>query len=695
MLRLHDLRGILAAGLLAAATAAISQDGYHVSEDYRPDAQTANDGPVRIARISYLKGSVSWRPDGDQSWADASMNLPLRQGAQIWVNQNSRAEIQFDDGSYMRIGSGGDGGLVTLQTLYSDAKGEFTEIALNSGLASLHLVNRDSLYQIDTETLTAKAYGYADFRVGQGNGVEVVDHSGAVAVENDHGKLTLRDQESVFAANENAVLSVANAPEKDRWDNFCDDRAESVSHRSTYLPQNIAIAAGNVDAYGSWHDVPSYGHVWVPVQERAWRPYGAGHWVWVSPFGWTWCGNEPWGWAPYHYGTWVSTSYGWGWVPGPAHQCWSPAVVHFSECDGKVAWCPLAPSEVRYAALKIGGHGWSLSFSIGSVGSYYPRGSRYCEPHVINNVVVNRVTNIYKVTVINENYGHYRSTNTHFVPINSRLANGGSCIATAEFAHGDHIVALERGRSTLFERGRSFTGEGGHHAFGPPNVRVTERSFVPTHAFGFTAPPSKVTERRILRRNLPPIMQSRPVSSVHYRNRGEITNSPRSGIVPSPRNETPKTPDHKVHYRSGGTRTDVDGNGIGHPHPSAPTHKNKGFGTYHEKANKQGQEPRGASNKGSFGTHHERNRHEVGRQSRPASPFGTNHERAGKKIDERRENSNRGSFGTKREGTNRHVERANTGSFRSSPLGGSNSSHRQDRSNKRRDEKNERKRRGN
>src|SRR5690349_16270081 len=107
MSKTHKLRGILAAGLLVAATAGFSQDGYHVSEDYKPDAETANAGPVRIARISYLKGSVSWRPDGDQSWADASMNLPLRQGAQVWVNQNSRAEIQFDDGSYMRVGSGG------------------------------------------------------------------------------------------------------------------------------------------------------------------------------------------------------------------------------------------------------------------------------------------------------------------------------------------------------------------------------------------------------------------------------------------------------------------------------------------------------------------------------------------------------------------------------------------------------------
>ena len=106
-----------------------------------------NQGPVRLARIAYVKGNVTWRPDPDADWTRASVNVPLRQGAELWVTEGGRAEIQFDDGSVLRLGNGA---LVTLQTFYSDADGEFTEIKALEGLVSLRLKHERSVYQIDT-----------------------------------------------------------------------------------------------------------------------------------------------------------------------------------------------------------------------------------------------------------------------------------------------------------------------------------------------------------------------------------------------------------------------------------------------------------------------------------------------------------------------------------------------------------------
>src|SRR3569833_259825 len=124
--------------------------GYHVGEpsddidttaatmDSNTDAGAAGDetenGPVRMARFSYISGNVSWRPDENSEWPDAQVNIPLRQGAQIWVTGSGRAEVQFDDGSYLRRG---DAAVATLQSLYSEQNGEFTEVRLNDGLASL------------------------------------------------------------------------------------------------------------------------------------------------------------------------------------------------------------------------------------------------------------------------------------------------------------------------------------------------------------------------------------------------------------------------------------------------------------------------------------------------------------------------------------------------------------------------------
>src|SRR5580700_2493998 len=64
-----------------------------------------NSGPVRLARFSYLQGSVTWHYGDDASWANAVRNMPLREGAQIWTSDSSRAEIEFDDGARLRLDS--------------------------------------------------------------------------------------------------------------------------------------------------------------------------------------------------------------------------------------------------------------------------------------------------------------------------------------------------------------------------------------------------------------------------------------------------------------------------------------------------------------------------------------------------------------------------------------------------------------
>src|SRR5579871_2701657 len=64
------------------------------------------DGPVRLARFAYVSGNVNWRSADTAQWSGAVANMPLREGAQIWVIDGGRAEVQFDDGSVLRIGNG-------------------------------------------------------------------------------------------------------------------------------------------------------------------------------------------------------------------------------------------------------------------------------------------------------------------------------------------------------------------------------------------------------------------------------------------------------------------------------------------------------------------------------------------------------------------------------------------------------------
>src|SRR2546423_222235 len=52
------------------------------------------DPPERVARLSYVQGEVSLQPNGTPDWAPAALNRPLTTGDKVWVDRESRAELQ-------------------------------------------------------------------------------------------------------------------------------------------------------------------------------------------------------------------------------------------------------------------------------------------------------------------------------------------------------------------------------------------------------------------------------------------------------------------------------------------------------------------------------------------------------------------------------------------------------------------------
>lgn len=484
---------------------------------------TASVGPIRLARFSYVRGNVTWRPSEGAAWSAATVNLPIRQGAQVWVTDGGRAEVQFDDGSLLRLGNGA---VATLQTLFSDADGEFTEIELNEGLSTLELRASQSIYQVDTPLVSIKSEGPSKVRIGVDSDVEIAVRSGRAAVEGSGRKTVLDAGSYLDLTDAEAAFSAGRLPDPDSWDRWNDarDRQLAEGDGGDHLPSDIALVAGDLDDYGTWRDDARYGSVWCPtVSEAGWRPYQHGHWTWVEPFGWTWVSGEAWGWAPYHYGTWISEPYGWAWVPGPARQPWCPAVVHFSEYDGAVAWVPLCPTEVRYPpAVRRGirGRDWSLSFSIGRAAVYYPYNDSYCTARSFDNAVVNRVTYINNVTnVYNSSDGSRRdirnttvNRNTYFggpqfVPVNARNAAGVTTARAEAFGGRGEYQAAPRAATAFFVRGRSIGAPlaGAAPVAGPISARPTAMASTPSRTFLSDERPASPNMRRpLFRAALPP-----------------------------------------------------------------------------------------------------------------------------------------------------------------------------------------------
>src|SRR6266853_1520024 len=84
---IKTLYGMAALVLLAAPLLTMTFPLPASAQDYDP--------PGRVARLSYLQGSVSFQPAGESDWVQAVSNWPMTTGDQLWADQDSRAEVEL------------------------------------------------------------------------------------------------------------------------------------------------------------------------------------------------------------------------------------------------------------------------------------------------------------------------------------------------------------------------------------------------------------------------------------------------------------------------------------------------------------------------------------------------------------------------------------------------------------------------
>ena len=301
---------------------------------------------MRLSRISYLEGNVSYQRMPDVDWSAASINMPLEPGDRIYTGPNGRTEIEFDDDSVLRLAENTDVEIVSLNE-------DVVQLRMLVGLASL-VVASDADYEINTPAAAFSSVrkGNYRFEVSENGDTDAIVRKGRIEAQNN---LFSRNIDSGLRLRVRAVddgnHAVARYEQIDSWDQWNDrrtiDRRASTSRR--YLPGTVNMGAAELDQYGRWVNVSGYGAAWVPFSvDVYWSPYSVGRWCYRPYYGWTWVSYEPWGWLPYHYGRWYqSASFGWCWLPGPgfSFNFWSPGLVAFYSGPGWVSWLPLGPGD--------------------------------------------------------------------------------------------------------------------------------------------------------------------------------------------------------------------------------------------------------------------------------------------------------------------------------------------------------------
>jgi hypothetical protein len=397
-------------------------------------AEQAPDGNgPGVARVSVIQGSAVVQRGDSNAQTTAVINAPLLPGDYVSTGGTSRAELQFDGETAVRLGG-------NVQARITDNDPNNRALQLADGTVEVGIVHGDQPFQVDTPSVSVRAQDAGDYRVtvNRDGSTWVTARRGNAQVITPQRTYDLSSGRTLVARGSASSPSIGWRSEVgfDSFDDFNAKRDETMTTALNASPNLSPTIAGydNLDQYGDWQDVAGYGQVWVPDEPADWAPYRDGSWAWEGGYGWTWVGAEPWGWAPYHYGRWFwANGYGWAWYP-PAYSyapVWSPALVGFYGWGGGVGigvgfggfgyggigWCPLAPFEAFYPwypGWAWGGWGWGYGGGYGGYGGYRGWGTR-----VVN---VTNIRNVYR------NFGH----------------GGGSGTLRGNFEHGNfsHNVAV-------------------------------------------------------------------------------------------------------------------------------------------------------------------------------------------------------------------------------------------------------------
>jgi hypothetical protein len=476
-----------------------------------PTAQAADTpNPVQAAidqtppRLSFVDGQVSfWRP-GAQEWAQAQVNTPLAPGDQLSTGSPGNLEFQIGVRAFVR-------GWANTQIGLENQEPDFLQFKVTAGSAAFDLrtLEPGQMVEVDTPNaaFTIEDPGY--YRVG------VVGERTSF-ITRRAGRATLipaSGEAVVIAPSEEVVIEgtaspqVASyvAPKFDDWDkwNYARTHALLDAVSARYVSPGT-YGVSDLDRYGSWRVVPTYGSVWVPTAvQPGWVPYSTGSWTQDPSYGWTWVDTAPWGWAPYHYGRWVSVGGFWAWAPGPvgARPVYAPALVAFFGGPSVRVGVSIGGPVVGWVAL---GWGEPLVPWWGREGFIHrPSWNGWGGPRVVNNTVI---TNTTVVSVQNINVYRNSSVRNAVVVVNENRFGRGP-ITSGRVAHVD-VKSLQ-----LIHTG--------------PQVAPTPASFVPTATRGIRPPEESL--RRPVVATRPPHRQEESASGA------QRTMGPAGIPAPAPR----------------------------------------------------------------------------------------------------------------------------------------------------------------
>ncbi|HMK23530.1 MAG TPA: FecR family protein [Terriglobales bacterium] len=288
---------------------------------------------VRIVRLSEVQGTVQVDRGSGQGYEKAFLNMPVVQDMKVATKGDGRAEVEFEDGSTLRLTSDTTVAFSTLSLQDSGAR--VSNLTLLQGLAYVDYAakHKDDTFTLAFQNEKIQPKEAARFRVDlEDTNAAVAVFNGEVKINGPSGEVELSKSRTAtfdFAAEDKYTIA-KNIEQNpfDAWDKQQSKYQREYASKGSYNDYPYGYGVSDLNYYGNYYNIPGYGMMWQPYFAGAgWDPFAYGSWKFYPGFGYTWVSGYPWGWMPFRYGSWnFVPGYGWMWAPG-GFGTWYPVPV--------------------------------------------------------------------------------------------------------------------------------------------------------------------------------------------------------------------------------------------------------------------------------------------------------------------------------------------------------------------------------
>lgn len=301
------------------------------------------DSTARIVRLSYLDGDVQIDRGTGNGFQRAVLNMPVVQGTQLSTAGGATAEVEFEDGSTLRLVPDT---AVEFRTLSLRSDGDrASAIELGRGTVYLEATTKKDQFSITSGGQEIRLTHDARLRANRsGSQMTLAVFKGEVDVQNAGGTVQVKKDETLnLNLKDPSQYELAKGIDSQSYDSWSKQRD---NYRQTYAANHrpgynsfYSYGWSDLNYFGSFNQYGSYGTLWRPFGVGpSWDPFADGAWMFYPGSGYMWVSGYPWGWMPYRYGAWQFVpGFGWAWSPGTVWNTWYAMPVIYSAPAGYVA----------------------------------------------------------------------------------------------------------------------------------------------------------------------------------------------------------------------------------------------------------------------------------------------------------------------------------------------------------------------